>query len=579
MMIEAISPVSLLLAVAVVLPFLPLPWRRAATVAAPLSGLMALAVLPTGEYGTTEFLGVRLILLRVDSLSLLFGLIFLLSATLASLYGWHRTLASEQATSLLYVGGGLAVVFAGDLVTMFIAWEIMAVASTFLILAGRKATSPAAGQRYLMVHLAAGSALLLGILLIVRADGSLAFGQLWDHGVASWLVLLALCVNAAVPPLHAWLPDAYPESSVSGSVFLSAFTTKAAVYCLIRGFPGSEVLVWGGVAMALYGVVFAVLENDMRRLLAYHIVSQVGYMVCGVGIGTGLALNGAAAHAFCHILYKALLFMGAGAVVYVTSKDKLSDLGGIARMMPITLVLYMVGGFSISGVPLFNGFISKSLIVTAAAEDGRGIVALLLNLASVGTFLHTGLKLPYFAWFGGARPRGAQEPPSSMLAAMAITASLCVGLGVAPGWLYAHLPFPPVSYEPYTSTHVFEMLLLLSFTALAFWWLLDQIRPHRTITLDTDWAYRRAAALLPEAISIPFERACARLGAAVADAAGRVAEFSRNPPMALQRLLKGGPGSSEPFDEDRQRAPIGATLFWTLAVFVFLGLFFQIWAG
>jgi multicomponent Na+:H+ antiporter subunit D len=323
---------------------------------------------------------------------------------------------------------------------------------------------------------------------------------------ASTLILVAFLLNAAVPPFGAWLPDAYPEATATGAVFLTAFTTKSAVYALIRGFAGTEMLVWWGAAMAVYGVVYAVLENDARRLLAYHIISQVGYMVCGVGIGTELALNGASAHAFAHILYKAVLFMGAGAVLHVTGLRKLSEMGGLYKSMPLTLALYMVGAFAISAVPLFSGFVSKAMVVSAAGESQRAGIFLMLTLASAGTFLHTGLKLPYYMFFGKDRGVRAHEPPTNMLVAMGLAAAACVLIGVFPSLLYTHLPFA-VDYHPYTPRHVVATLGLLGFTAAGFFWLLKHLDPEPTISLDTDWFYRRGlSATLP-----PVEGALVRL--------------------------------------------------------------------
>jgi multicomponent Na+:H+ antiporter subunit D len=317
---------------------------------------------------------------------------------------------------------------------------------------------------------------------------------------AGWgpaLILLAFLINAAVPPLGAWLPDAYPEATVTGAVFMTAFTTKTAVYALIRGFPGEGLLVWLGAIMAVYGVVYAVLENDARRLLAYHIISQVGYMVCGVGLGTDLALNGATAHAFAHILYKALLFMGAGAVLHMTGLRKLSEMGGLYKTMPLTLGLYMVGALAISAAPLFSGFVSKSMVVSAAGEDHRPLIFLMLSLASAGTFLHTGLKLPYYMFFGKDSGVRGREPPANMLVAMGVAAAACVLIGVCPGLLYRHLPYE-AQYHPYTLQHVTSTLGMLGFTALGFFLLLKHLDPEPKISLDTDWFYRKgSAAVLP----------------------------------------------------------------------------------
>ena len=275
-------------------------------------------------------------------------------------------------------------------------------------------------------------------------------------------------------------------------MFLSAFTTKTAVYVLARGFAGWEALIPLGVIMALYGVVYAVLENDIRRLLAYHIISQVGYMVAAVGIGTEMAINGAVSHAFAHVIYKGLLFMGAGAAIHATGRRTLTALGGIADRMRTVVALYMVGAFAISAFPLFSGFVTKSLVVHAAEAEHLSWVVALLYLASVGTFLHTGLKLPYFTWFGPRRDDIRVGPtPRGMLAAMALAAALCIGIGVYPDALYRLLPFP-VHYEPYTAGHVVRTLQLLGFTAVGFWLLRGKLGGEATITLDTDWFYRKA---------------------------------------------------------------------------------------
>jgi multicomponent Na+:H+ antiporter subunit D len=544
--IEGVPPAVSLLVAAALLPVLPLVARRALCIVAPALALPMLYALPAGESWRATFLGYHLVLARVDALSSIFGLVFLAIAVAANTYGWHRSSRTEQAAGLIYAAGGLGVVFAGDLLSMLVAWEVMAVSSALLVFITGREPSLRAGQRYLMVHLAAGGILLLGVLLVLQVQETSAFDRLSGAGVGATLVLVALCINAAVPPLHAWLPDAYPRASVAGSVFLSAFTTKAAVYCLIRGFPGSEILVWAGAVMAVYGVVFAVLENDLRRLLAYHIVSQVGYMVCAAGIGTDLALNGATAHAFCHILYKGLLFMSAGAVVHCTGREKLSDLGGLGGAMPVTLALYMVGALSISGAPPFNGFISKSLVVASAAEQERAVVVGLLNLASVGTFLSVALKLPFFAQ-----------------------------------WLYARLPFPPVDYRPYTASHVFEMLLLMNFTGLAFWQLRGRLRPHRGLTLDTDWFYRRPTEWFVARLAHGLAASMQRGGAFFGRFVERGVVLTRNPPLVWRRLMGfDGAGASfadetesEPpwFDEDRQRAPVAQSLGWILVVFILLG--------
>jgi len=491
---EWLHPGFLLIGGAWLLPLLRGQAKRIVMVLLPAAALVTCILMEPGTYGEVRFLGQELVFGRVDRLSLVFSYVFALLALLGMVYALHVDDDAQHVAALTYAGGALGVTFAGDLLSLFLFWELMAVSAALLVWLRRQPSAVAAGFRYLLIHVFGGLCLLGGIVLYWSQTGSLTFQDMSPYAgsAAFGLILLAFLLNAAVPPLGAWLPDAYPEATATAAVFLTAFTTKSAIYALIRGFAGTEILVWWGAAMAVYGVVYAVLENDARRLLAYHIISQVGYMVCGVGIGTALALNGAAAHAFAHILYKGLLFMGAGAVLQVTGLRKLSDMGGLYKTMPLTFALYMVGAFAISAVPLFSGFVSKSMVVSSAGETHRAAIFLLLTLASAGTFLHTGLKLPYYMFFGTDRRLPSHEPPSNMLVAMGIAAAACVLIGVVPALLYAYLPYP-VDYAPYTARHITATLGLLAFTALGFFLLLKHLDPEPIITLDTDWFYRRGS--------------------------------------------------------------------------------------
>jgi multicomponent Na+:H+ antiporter subunit D len=489
---EWVHPGLVLIVGAWLIPLLAGAARRVAMVAVPTVALIDCMLLQPGTYGVVRFIGQDLTFGRVDRLSLVFAYVFALMALVGMVYALHVDDDAQHVSALTYAGSALGITFAGDFLTLFLFWELAAVSAVFLVWLRRERAAVAAGFRYLLVHLFGGLCLLGGTVLYWSQSGSLAFGDMSAQaGTAAFaLILTAFLLNAAVPPLGAWLPDAYPEATVTGAVFLTAFTTKSAVYALVRGFAGTELLVWWGAAMAVYGVVYAVLENDARRLLAYHIISQVGYMVCGVGLGTEMALNGTTAHAFSHILYKALLFMGAGAVLEVTGRRHLSEMGGLHKTMPVTLGLYMIGAFAISAVPLFSGFVSKSMVVSAAGESHRAAVFLTLTLASAGTFLHTGLKLPYYMFFGRDRGLAAREPPVNMLVAMGLAAAACIVIGVAPALLYGQLPYH-VEYAPYTVRHVLATLGLLAFTALGFFALLAHLDPEPTISLDTDWFYRR----------------------------------------------------------------------------------------
>ncbi|MCC5794321.1 MAG: Na(+)/H(+) antiporter subunit D [Chromatiales bacterium] len=447
--------------------------------------------LPAGVHGSTEFLGIELSPMRVDALSLVFASVFAIITLVGAIYALHVKDTTQHVAALGYAGSALGAVFAGDLLTLYMFWELMVFTSVWLIWRRRTPVSMAAGFRYLLVHALGGVVLLAGIILYYLDTGTVRFAEIENTGPAFYLILFGFLLNAAVPPLNAWLADAYPESTVTGAIFLSALTTKTAVYTLIRGFPGTELLVWLGVVMALWGVIYAALANDIRRLLAYHIISQVGYMVAGVGMGTIMALNGSASHAFTHIFYKALLFMGAGAVIHMTGRAKLTELGGIYRYMPATFLLYMIGAFSIAAFPLFSGFVSKTMVVEAAALDQRAWVWLLLSLTAAGTFLSTGLKLPWFTFFGPDRGLRPQEAPFNMLLAMGIAAFFCVFIGIYPQWLYAMMP-ATVDYQAYTSGHILWELQLLLFTGVGFFVLLKYVGAEPRISIDTDWIYRKA---------------------------------------------------------------------------------------
>ena len=489
---------------ALLIPFLRGKVQQAYLMAIPALAVLSVLVMSQGTYWTYSFIGNSLVFGAVDKLSVVFGWVFTIMSFIGIVYALHVKDNGQHIAAFLYIGGSLGVTFAGDYFTLFVFWELMAFASAYLVFAKREKQAIDAGYRYILVHIFGGVCLLGGIILHYVSTKSLAFGPLEKDGsLAFYLILTGFIVNAAVPPLHAWLTDAYPEGTITGSVFMASFTTKTAVYVLVRAFPGTELLVWLGTIMALYGVVYAVLENDARRLLAYHIISQVGYMVAGVGIGTDLSLNGSVSHAFAHILYKGLLFMGAGAVIQMTGKRKLTELGGLYKTMPITLVLYMIGGFAISAFPLFSGFVTKSMVVSGATHDHRPLIALLLTMASAGTFLHTGLKLPYYMFFGKDSGLRAKEPPVNMLIAMGMAAFMCIGIGVFPEPLYRLLPFA-VHFDPYTGEHVTSALGILLFTGLGFFMLLKKLDPEPTISADTDWVYRKGSRLFMWFVNKPL---------------------------------------------------------------------------
>jgi len=559
-------PALVMLAGALLLPMLPRGWRSAFTLFVPLLALLLVLAAPPGVHLTMELMDYRLVVYKVDRLSRLFGTIFSLVTVIGCLFAFHVKKTAKQSAALLYAAGALGVTFAGDLITLFVFWELMTLPSTYLIWARGGRESEKAGMRYFLFHLFGGGMLFAGILMYAGETGGVLIEQLTARGsLSSWLILAGIAVNAAVVPLHAWLPDAYPKATVTGAVFLSALTTKTAVYVLLRIFPGWEILIYLGVLMALYGVVFAFLANDIREILAYHIVSQVGYMVAGAGIGTEMAINGAAAHAFSHILYKALLFMGAGAVLHTTGKSKLTELGGLAKKQPVILWLYMIGAFSISGFPLLNGFISKSMVVSAAGAAHHGVVMLLMMLAAIGTFLSVGLKLPYGVWYGEESGVSALPPPRNMYLGMAAAAFFCILHGVAPGLLYEMLPYP-VHYVPYTSAHLVEISQGAIFTFAAFWIFRKLAAGEAGITLDVDWFYRRPAGWVRRVFVEDLDAAFNKVDALSMDMVGKLSMLSRNP---MRIFTDAG---EKYFSPDAYRPKIHTLILLVLSVFVLIGI-------
>jgi multicomponent Na+:H+ antiporter subunit D len=377
----------------------------------------------------------------------------------------------------------------------------LALSSAALIFARRTDRSTRAGYRYLMLQVASGLLLLAGAILYASSGAGLGFGHIGLDAPGGWLIFLAFGIKSAFPLFHNWLTDAYPEATATGSVFLSAFTTKVAIYALARGFAGTEILIYIGTLMACFPIFFAVIENDLRRVLAYSLINQLGFMVVGVGVGTELALNGAVSHAFNDVLFKGLLMMSMGAVLHVTGEVRGSELGGLYKKMPKTAALCMVGAASISAFPLFSGFVSKSMVVAAVLHESYEFVWLALLFAAAGVFHHAGIKIPYFAFFhhDSRFVATAHEPPWNMLMAMAMAALLCIGIGSFPGTLYALLPYS-IDYWPYDVSHVLAQMQLLAFSALAFTWLnLAKIYPPelKSVNLDAEWLYRR---LLPNTV-------------------------------------------------------------------------------
>ena len=491
----SVPPPAIFIIGAMLVPFLKGRIRSTYLLILPILSFINLINIPEGKHGIINFLNFNIAFANVDRLSVVFGYIFHIIAFLALLYGLHLRNKTEYVAGLVYTGAVLGVTFAGDFIVLFCFWELMTVAAVFLLWATRKEKALNAGFRYVLFHFFGGLMLLTGIILHIHETGTSEVGYIGLNTLGSYFMFLGFGVNCAWPMLHTWLVDSYPKASILGTVFMSAFTTKTAVYILARTFPGTEALIWIGGAMAAFPIFFAVIENDLRKVLSYSIINQVGFMMVGIGIGTELAINGVAAHAFAHIIYKGLLLMSMGAVLQQTGRIKATDLGGLYKSMPLTCIFCIIGAASISAFPLFSGFISKSMVMSAAADGHMTVVWLILLFASAGVFHHSGIKIPFFAFFSHDAGIRTKEPQFNMLLAMGIAAFLCIFIGVCPKYLYSILPYP-VDYVPYTAPHVISQLQILLFSALAFTLLiLSGVYPAeiRAINLDVDWFYRKGA--------------------------------------------------------------------------------------
>jgi multicomponent Na+:H+ antiporter subunit D len=500
MTINFIHPALIMILGALFLPVVRGPFRRPYLFLIPLLTFVDVLYLSQhpGTYGVVQFLDWELTFGRVDRLSMIFGFIMSLMAIIGTIYGLHVEDEWQHMAAWFYVAGSLGVIYCGDFLVLFLFWEMMAFASTFLIWFNKSPESLAAGYRYILVHTFGGVILLLGFVLRYQATGDLSFVQLnvQSPELYTWLIMIGLMLNAAVPPLHSWLPDAYSKATITGSVFMCAFTTKTAIYTLARSCAGFDVLIILGVIMAIYGIIYAIMENDIRRLLGWEIVSQVGYMVTGVGIGTALAINGTCAHAFAHILYKGLLFMAAGAVIHATGKSKFTELGGLYRKMPATLLFLVIGGISVSAFPFLSGFVSKSMIISASFDAHILWAGFLLTMVSAGTFLVAGLRLPYLLFFSNSKCSAetwekAADPGWNMQLAMVLASFFCILIGSYLPFLYGMLPNTEVAYHPYGAYHLSETLQILALTALGFFLLRKYITAKETISLDLDWFYRK----------------------------------------------------------------------------------------
>ncbi len=545
--LSSLNPGFLLIVLGALALFVRSPGpRHWLTLAAPAAGILLLVTAARDvDLMVWDVLDLHLVVYRIENINFIFGLAFLIAAFLNAIYAWHTDDRVQDGAALMYAGSAVAASFCGDLMSLFIFWELTAVTSVFLILRSGTRAAYFASMRYLAIQILSGVLLLDGIAYVYNKTGDLsirAFTSLDDPG--AMFILVALGIKAAFPFLHNWLQDSYPKATVTGAVVLSAFTTKLAVLAIARLFPGHDELIWIGAVMTVFPVFFAVIENDLRKVLAYSLNNQVGFMICAIGIGaTGigdpLALNGASAHAFVHIIYKGLLFMSMGAVLYRTGTTKASELGGLWKSMPWTAVFCIVGAASISAFPLFSGFAAKSMTMSAVGHESGPymvVVWLMLLFASAGVLEHSGIKIPYFAFFAHDSGRRVEEAPFNMLLAMGIAAFICVFVGlpaIVPGfgyeWLYNLLPYREVAMEYgekdlFTGGHLLSQMQLLVLAIFAFLVLrrfgLYPAEVPGTI-LDTDVIYRKAGWTVASWAGAVLAKADPAMGSALGSFGGR----------------------------------------------------------
>lgn len=588
-MISPVPPASIFILGALLIPLLRGKLRQAYLLFVPVVAFFNLLSLTPGAAWKFHFLRYELILAEVNRLNLAVAYIFVIIGFLALLYALHVKEEGQHMAAFLYMGSSSGAVFAGDFVSLFIFWEMMAISSVFLIWYRRDKESLDAGFRYLLMHLFGGSLLLTGLVIHVLSEGTITYMPLRSPWAYSF-ILAGFGLNAALIPLHTWLPDAYPLGTITGSVFLSIFTTKTGVYVFARFFPGDVLLGYMGGVMALYGVLFALLQNDARKLLSYHIISQLGYMIAAIGVGTEEGINASIAHLFNNNLFKPLLFMCMGSILFMTGKRKLSEMGGLARAMPITCLTCLIASLSISGGPGFNGFVSKGMVISAVSEAHRPILELMLRLASVGTFLSF-TKLCTFAFFTKNENTAAKDPPFHMQLAMMATAFSCLLIGLYPTLLFDVLPHQPVDYHPYTVSHVVGVLQLFLLAGAVFKMAQRAFSPHEWIILDFDYFYRMAFRNIGWFCAGPLEGFRLRMQSAFSKGVSFLSHLSGNPfsvsEIAMKYFMSNGDGRAEvttkpgerevrSYDENVYRKPMGLGVLLAILFLFLYGLIYFI---
>lgn len=486
-LLDGIAPGFLLIAAGLLIPVLPRMLRPVIAVLAPLAGLFHLLALPTGPHGTFEMLGITIATINVSETGFALGIAMLVAGTLAGVFNWHERAGLPVSAGLVYVGCAVGAVLAGDLPSFFLFFELASVSAAFLVWAGGTERSLGAGMRFAVANILAGVLLLEAFLLTYKATGSVGFFT-GDLGTSAGIYLiLALGLKAAFPVLHAWLTDAYPESTPGGTVLLSVFGITTAIYALSRFLPGEDLLRLIGPIMIAFPVLLALLANDLRRTLCYGIISQAGLAVTAIGIGTPEALSAATVLMIANIFGFLVLFMAIGAVLYRTGTASAAALGGLAATMPLTTGFAVLGGLSVAGLPVLAGGTAVPYLMTAIWADGGPVVAALALFGVAGVWAHAGLRVPATAFFGEKRTPGlkTEEAPVHMRFAMLLGIAACIAVGTMPYW-GGSATFELAGLILHLEVLAFALLVFLAARA---WGLLPREEPSALI--DVDWLYRK----------------------------------------------------------------------------------------
>lgn len=565
-------PSIVLLLGAVIIAVLPRKYKKYLLLATGIAGLILALRLPAGmEYTLPWIEGLPLVILRVDQLSWLMTSAAALMLLASILYGWGEIGHREITWGLVYAGASCGALLSGSLIMLVIWWEVMAAGAAFMLISRHDRHAVNAGIRYLLVHFFGGNLLLFGIVLLARQGYVLVEPLSRGMGAGYWLVLAGVGVSAGMIPFHSWIADAYPNASIAGSVVMSSMTTKVAAITLLRLFAGETFLVWMGILMAFWGVFYALRENHIRRLLSYHIISQLGLIITAIGIGTPLAKNAAVALTIGNMVYKGLLYMSTGSIYYCTGKQKLTELGHQIETVPVNACFFFVGALSIAGMPGLMGFACKPMVMAAAGSEHMALVSVLLYFAGIGTFLSIPLKLGYNMFVGVNPAPEMKKPPKIMMyVGMALLAVIIFIAGFFPGRFYQLLPWSELtSYTPYTLDHVVSEFQLLLGSLLAFIVLHHLFKVKKGVSLDMDWFYRRPLARLVLMLSSGLDRLRLAIWRGLLDALERILPFFRNP---MRLLMPWKPGRKEDFQPDRYRLPVGAGASWILLAFAVMFL-------